>query len=226
MGLTTTEWFAIGLSLKVALVSTVLVVPLALWAGNWLVHSRFKGKALIETLFMFPLVLPPIVTGYLLLTLLHRNSFLGALVYDLLGVKIAFAFPGAVLAAAVVSFPLVLRPVKVALEMLDPHYVQVSRSLGTGRVGTFFKVVLPMTFPGIAAGAVLGFARALGEFGATIMLAGNVAGETTTIPLAIFTAFNRADGQGAVARLVVISVIISFLALVGAELLVRRQKGA
>lgn len=226
MGLTPLEQFAIGFSLRVSLWSVCIVVPLAVLTAHLFTRFDFRGKVLVETFFLFPLVLPPIVTGYLLLVATNRTSRVGALLHDLFGMEIAFAAPGAVLAAAVVSFPLVLRPVRVAMEAIDPRYIDVSRSLGVGRVRTFFRVVLPMSSPGILAGAVLGFARSLGEFGATIMLAGNIPFETTTIPLAIFSYFNRADGRDATVRLVVISVAICFVSLVASEILVRRRHRA
>jgi len=223
MGLTHLEYCAIGLSLKVSLCSVCVVVPLAVLTAHLLTRFDFKGKVLLETLFLFPLILPPVVTGYILLLAVNRNSRLGGLVFELFGIEIAFALPGAVLAAAVVSFPLVLRPVKVSMEAIDTHYIYVSRSLGVGRIGTFLRIILPMTLPGVLAGAVLGFARSFGEFGATIMLAGNIPFETTTLPLAIFSFFNRADGREATVRLVIISVVICFISLIISEYIVRRK---
>ncbi len=223
MGLTPLEQFAIGLSLKISLCSVCVVVPAAVLTAHLLTRFDFRGKVLLETLFLFPLILPPVVTGYLLLLAVNRNSWLGDMIFRLFEIEIAFAFPGAVLAAAVVSFPLVLRPVKVSMEAVDPHYIYVSRSLGVGRIGTFFRIIVPMTLPGVLAGALLGFARSFGEFGATIMLAGNIPFETTTLPLAIFSFFNRVDGREATVRLVIISVIICFISLVVSEYIVRRK---
>lgn len=224
--MTQLEWFAIGFSLQVALAAMVLVVPAAVAAAYWLSRHDFRGKLLVETLLLSPLVLPPLVTGYLLLIVFSPNTVIGGFFDSFFGVKIAFAGAGAVLAAAVVSFPLVLRPVRLSMEAIDPNYINVSRSLGVSRAGTFFKVILPMTYPGLLAGAVLGFARSLGEFGATIMLAGNIPFRTTTIPLAIFSTFNTADGEAATVRLVVISVAVSFAALAVSEYVARRWKRA
>lgn len=225
MELTPLEVFAIGFSLKVALASLCLAVLLAVAASLLLTRVRFRGKVVVETLFLSPLVLPPLVTGYLLL-LLSRNGPVGAAAWDLLGVDLAFAPPGAVLAAAVVSFPLVLRPVKLSMEAIDPSFLNVSRSLGLSRTRTFFRVVLPMIAPGLLSGAVLGFARSLGEFGAAIMVAGSVPFRTTTMPLAIFSFFNQANGDAPALRLVLISVAVSFASLAASEVVARRWRRA
>jgi molybdate transport system permease protein len=218
------ERFAILFSLKVALVSVLLAVPMALFLSYILINYRFRGKAVLENLFNLPLVLPPVVTGYLLLVLLNRNSLIGSLFETVFESDIAFAYPGAVIAATVVSFPLVLRPVKLAMQAVDQNYVLISRSLGVSKIRTFFKIVIPLSKSGIIAGAILGFARSIGEFGATIMLAGNIPFKTTTMPLAIFSSFNSAGGEPATIRLVIISIIISFIAMIISELFIRRNK--
>ena len=218
------ERFAVLFSLKVALVSVLLAVPIALILSYILVNYRFRGSAVLENLFNLPLVLPPVVTGYLLLLFLNRNSLIGSVFEIVFKSDIAFAYPGAVIAATVVSFPLVLRPVKLAMQSVDQNYVLISRSLGVSKIRTFFKVVIPLSKSGIIAGAILGFARSIGEFGATIMLAGNIPFKTTTIPLAIFSSFNTTGGEPATMRLVIISILISFVAMIISELFSRRNK--
>ncbi|MBM4373292.1 MAG: ABC transporter permease subunit, partial [Deltaproteobacteria bacterium] len=174
MGLSAAEWFAVRLSLQVSLAAVVLALPLAVALSLLLIRRPFRGRVLLEAVIMAPLVVPPVVTGYLLLLAVGPHTVPGTIFRRIFGGDLAFAPAGAVLAAAVVSFPLVFRPVRAALEGVDPTYVNVSRSLGVGRVRTFLRVVLPMAWPGMLTGAVLGFARSLGEFGATIMVAGNI----------------------------------------------------
>jgi molybdate transport system permease protein len=187
------ERFAILFSLKVALVSVLLAVPMALFLSYILINYRFRGKAVLENLFNLPLVLPPVVTGYLLLVLLNRNSLIGSLFETVFESDIAFAYPGAVIAATVVSFPLVLRPVKLAMQAVDQNYVLISRSLGVSKIRTFFKIVIPPF-------------------------------KTTTMTLAIFSSFNSAGSEPATIRLVIISIIISFIAMIISELFIRRNK--
>jgi molybdate transport system permease protein len=224
--MTPLEWFAIGLSLRVALASVLLTLPVAVAVAFCLVRYRVRGRSVLEALLMAPLVVPPLVTGYLLLVAVGPNSGLGTFFRALTGSDLAFSASGAVLAAAVVSFPLVYRPVKTAIEGIDPRYALVSRSLGVGRFRTFLRVTLPLAWPGVLSGVVLGFARSLGEFGATIMVAGNIPYRTTTVPLAIFSAFNQRDGEAAAARLVLVSLGISVVALVASEWLSRRARRA
>jgi len=220
--MTSLEWFAIGLTLRVALLSVCLTMPAAIAVGFVLVRYQFRGKALLESVLMAPLVVPPVVTGYLLLLALGPNSAPGSAFRAVFGSDLAFSPWGAVVAAAVVSFPLVLRPVKTALSGIDSTYALVSRSLGVGRVRTFLRVTLPLALPGVLSGAILGFARSLGEFGATIMVAGNIPYRTTTMPLAIYSYFNRTDGEAPALRLVLVSVAIAFLALLASDALARR----
>lgn len=224
--LTELEIFAVKQSFLIASVSVLLVLPAVILTAWFLVRFTFPGKILVETLVLFPLVLPPVVTGYLLLVLLKRDGIIGGLFHNLLGLELAFTPLAAAVASSVIIFPLVLRPIKISMESLDSSLINVSRGLGRGRFYTFFRVVLPLCLPGIIAGAVLGFARSLGEFGATIMVAGNVPFRTTTVPLAIFSFFNQIEGEGPVFRLVLISLILSFLALVLSEYFLRKQKHA
>jgi len=220
------ELNAVVLSLKVALLCTGISLPLALLIGYALARYEFAGKALIESFMHLPLVMPPVTTGYLLLLLFGSKGLFGAYLYDYFNIKLAFHFGGAVLAAVVVSFPLMLRSVRTAIEMVDPGYEAASRILGASATKTFFRITIPLAMPGILSGLVLSFARSLGEFGATITFAGNIAGETQTIPLAIYSYMQMPGYEGATLRLAFISVFISLVAMVFSEYFVRRLKKA
>lgn len=222
--LTDLEIFAIGQSLLVATLSVVFVLPWAVLTAYSLTRFRFPGKAFIESILLFPLVMPPVVTGYLLLLLLKKESLLGGFLYSFFHIELAFTTAGAVIASSVIIFPLILRPIRVSMESVNPDLIKVSRGLGRGIIPTFFRIVLPLSYRGIIAGSVLGFARSLGEFGATIMVAGNIPFRTTTIPMAVYSFFNRVDGSGPLRRLVIISLIISFGALMISEYFLRKQK--
>ncbi len=214
---------AVRLSLVVALLATLVGLVPAVLLGWVLARRDFPGKALVSTLVLAPLVLPPVVTGFLLLSLLGSRSPLGGVLAGL-GLPVPFTLLGASLAAMVVGLPLYVLAVRGAFEAVDPHYEEVSRSLGVPPARTFLRVSLPLALPGIAAGAVLAFARALGEFGATVVLAGNVEGETRTIALAVYTLLESPGGEGTTWTLVGASVVLSLLALVGYEALSRRQR--
>jgi molybdate transport system permease protein len=203
------------LSLEVAaLAVAVSVVPGVLIA--WLLARwEHPARALLQGAVMLPLVLPPVVTGYLLLWLLGRSRPLGQAWHALTGGHVAYTTAACVIAAAVVGFPLLVEAIRLAILGVDPRLERLSRSLGRGRWATFARVTLPLALPGLAAGAVLAFARALGEFGATIVLAGNVEGETRTIPVAVYTLLNVRGGEADVARLVAVSVTLAFGALLG-----------
>lgn len=181
--MTALEFFAIRQSLIVAFLSVLTVLPIVILLAYILTRFNFPGKILLETIVLFPLVLPPVVTGYLLLVLLKKQGLVGGLIFRLFGTEAAFSPFAAVAASSVIIFPLMLRPVKVSMESINPDLIKVSRGLGRNRVYTFLRIVLPLSLPGIIAGAVLGFARSIGEFGATIMVAGNIPFKTTTIPL-------------------------------------------
>ncbi len=196
--------------------ATIINLPLVLLTAHILTKSKFKGKMLIEAILIFPLVLPPLVTGYILLFVFSQSSPVGSFL-SRFGINFIFNLPAAVLASCVVSFPLMLRPVKLAMGSIDKGYLNISRSLGQNGLQSFFKVILPMSKSGIISGAVLCFARSIGEFGATIMLAGNIPHKTTTISMAIFSFFNSVDGELACFRLVIISIIISLIALLVSE---------
>lgn len=224
MGFTSAEWQAIGLSVKVALACTLVTVPLAIAAGYLLARRRFWGKSVVESLFHLPLVMPPVTTGFLLLLLLGSRSPLGGWLESVFGIRIAFSYAAAVIAAAVVSFPLAVRAVRTAMEMVDPGLEEASRLLGASRLKTFFRITMPLALPGILSGAILSFARSLGEFGATITFAGNIAGETQTLPLAIYALMQVPGKEEATLRLVLVSVVISLAAMLLSEWYLQKMK--
>jgi molybdate transport system permease protein len=219
--LTADEWSAVRLSLLVALTATLGSLPFGIVLGRLLARRQFVGKAAVETALSLPLVLPPVVTGYLLLVLLGRRGWLGRYLHGWLGVSLVFTWQGAALASAVMAFPLMVRAIRLAFAGVDPRLEQAARTLGAGPLETFFRVALPLARRGVVAGAVLAFARSLGEFGATVMLAGNIPGETQTIPLYIYTLSNSPGGMEQSVRLVVASVLIAAAALVASEWLER-----
>ena len=216
------EWDAIQLSLKVALLCTIFILPLAILVGWLLARKHFFGKAIVEGIVHLPLVLPPVTVGYILLILLGRNGWLGSFFYEHWGIQIAFSFPAAVIAAIVVSFPLVTRSIRLSVELVDKNYEDAARTLGASNLRVFFTITLPLALPGVISGAILAFARSLGEFGATISFAGNIAGETQTLPLAIFSTMQVPGQETSTLRLVIVSVILSLIAMIGAEYLNRR----
>ncbi|MFW6310280.1 MAG: molybdate ABC transporter permease subunit [Prolixibacteraceae bacterium] len=216
------EVTAIELSLKVAFMCTIFVLPVAVFVGWFLARKQFPGKAFVEGFLHLPLVLPPVTTGYLLLIFFGTNGWLGSWLYDLLGIRIAFSFPAAVIAAIVVSFPLVTRSIRLSIELVDKNFEEAARTLGASSLRVFFTVTLPLALPGVISGAILAFARSLGEFGATISFAGNIEGETQTLPLAIFSTMQIPGQEISTLRLVVVSVILSLLAMIGAEYLNRK----
>jgi molybdate transport system permease protein len=201
------------LSLQVAALAVVVSVVPGILIAWLLARWEHPVRALLQGAVMLPLVLPPVVTGYLLLWLLGRSRPLGHAWHALTGGHVAYTTAACVIAAAVVGFPLLVEAIRLAILGVDPRLERVSRSLGRGRWATFARVTLPLALPGLAAGAVLAFARALGEFGATIVLAGNVEGETRTIPVAVYTLLNVRGGEADVARLVAVSLTLAFGAL-------------
>jgi molybdate transport system permease protein len=224
--LTPEEWSVVALSLRVSLAAVALTLPLA-YALAWLLaRRRFPGRVLLDALVHMPLVLPPVVTGWLLLLLFGRNGPIGAWLDANFGVTLVFHWTGAALAAAVMALPLMVRAMRLSIEAVDRRLVDAARTLGARPGRAFLTITLPLSAPGIAAGAMLGFARSLGEFGATITFASNIAGETRTLPLAIYTGLQLPGGEALVTRLSIISVILSVAALVVSELLVRRSGGS
>ena len=218
------EYTVLFLSLKVGLLCVIISLPFAVLLGWVLARNNFRGKLILDGLCHLPLVLPPVVVGYLLLLLLGRRGFLGQILSDWFGLQIAFTWQGAVLAAAVVGFPLMLRAVRLAIESVDPRLERVARTLGANPLHVFFSITLRLATPGVLVGSLLAFARSLGEFGATITFVSNIAGETRTLPLAIFTYINQPDGEAAAARLVILSIILSLGALIASETIARKMK--
>jgi molybdate transport system permease protein len=222
MEMSPAEWTAILLSLRVAAVATVVATPLGI-ALAWLLARRdFWGKSALDAAIHLPLVLPPVVTGYLLLLSFGRHGLLGGFLADQLGIVFAFRWTGAALACGVMSFPLLVRPIRLSIEAVDQRLEQASATLGAAPWQVFATVTLPLALPGILAGMVLGFAKAIGEFGATITFVSNIPGETQTISSAIYSLIQTPDGDTAALRLVVISIVIATSALIGSEWFVRR----
>ncbi|MFO0904424.1 MAG: molybdate ABC transporter permease subunit [Pirellulales bacterium] len=222
--MTSAEWQALQLTLLVASVAVAASLPAAIALG-WLLAKRdFPGKLILETGCNLPLVLPPVVTGYLLLIVCGRRGPLGGLLEQTLGVRLVFDWKGAALAAAVVGFPLLVRPIRQAFTAVDDRLPQTARTLGATAWDAFWSVTLPLALPGIFSGVVLALARCMGEFGATVMIAGNIPGETRTVPLYIYTQLDAPDGLAGSYRLVVVSIVLAFAALVAAEWLERRGR--
>lgn len=214
---------AIRISLIVALLATLAGFPVAVASGWLLARRTFPGKTVVSTVLLGPLVIPPVVTGFLLLSVLGSESPLGRWLAGM-GISVPFTLLGAAVAALVVGLPLYVLSVRNAFESVDPHYEEVAWTLGEPPRRTFFRISLPLALPGIAAGAVLAFARSLGEFGATVVLAGNVEGQTRTIALAVYTLLESPSGQGITWTLVGASLVLALVALVGYEALSRRQR--
>lgn len=216
--LTTADYDAIRLSLKVAVAAMSLSLPFGVGAAYLLAFSRFRGKVLFEVLINLPLTLPPVVVGYLLLLLLGKRGWLGQLL-DATGIHIIFTWKAAVIASSVVGFPLLVRSIRLGMESIDRQLIQASRSLGATWHDTLLTVILPLSLRGIVAGSSLMFARSLGEFGATIVVAGDIPGITQTIPLAIYDYTSSPNGEALALALCVVSVAISLVVLVFHEAL-------
>lgn len=218
------EWIAVQLSLRVALVATLVALPFGVAAAYVLARKNFWGKSLLDALVHLPLVLPPVVTGYLLLITLGRRAPVGAWLADHLGIVFSFRWTGAALACGVMAFPLVVRPIRLSIEAIDRRLEEASHTLGANGFWAFATITLPLALPGIIAGGMLGFAKALGEFGATITFVSNIPGETQTISAAIYTLTQVPDGDRAAMQLVLVSIVISVAALVASEGLARRAQ--
>ena len=216
------EWTAVELSLRIALVATAWALPFGIAIGWLLARGKFWGKTVLDGLVHLPLVLPPVVTGYLLLMWFGRKGPIGAFLYDHFGVVFAFRWTGAALASGVMGFPLLVRPIRLALEAIDRRLEDAAGTLGANPALVFLTVTLPLALPGIVAGLLLCFARALGEFGATITFVSNIPGQTQTISAAIYTFLQIPDGDAAAGRLVVVAIVLSLAALITAEWLGRR----
>ena len=218
------DWLAVQLSLRIALVSTVVALPFGIAIAYVLARKNFWGKSLLDAVVHLPLVLPPVVTGYLLLITLGRRAPVGAWLADHLGIVFSFRWTGAALACGVMAFPLVVRPIRLSIEAIDRRLEDASKTLGGSAFWVFLTITLPLALPGIIAGAMLGFAKALGEFGATITFVSNIPGETQTISAAIYTLTQVPDGDRAAMQLVLVSIVISVAALVASEWLARRAQ--
>lgn len=220
--MTPDEWEVVLLSLKVGVVAVLATLPFAFALAWLLARGRFPGKVLLDALVHLPLVIPPVVTGWLLLLAFGANGPAGRWFEQWLGVSFMFRWTGAALASAVMALPLMVRAMRLSIEAVDRRLEDAARTLGASRWHCFRTITLPLAVPGLLAGAVLGFARSIGEFGATITFVSNIPGETRTIPIAIYGALQVPGGEAAVARLSLLAVVLSLAALVVSEMLARR----
>lgn len=220
--LTPLETEAVRLSLRVAVAAVAGSLPIGLLVAWLLARREFPGKTIVNGLVHLPLILPPVVVGYLLLVVLGRRGPLGAWLYDVFGITLAFTWKGAAIASAVMAFPLMVRAIRLSLESVDRRLEHAARTLGASPLRVFLTVTLPLTLPGILTGVVLGFARSMGEFGATITFVSNIPGETRTLPLALYSLVQTPGGGEGAMRLVIISVVLAMVALVASEMLTRR----
>ena len=218
------EWTAVTLSLRVAFWATLISLPFGVLVAYALARWEFPGRFLLNGIVHLPLILPPVVTGYLLLLTFGSRGPVGSLLQEI-GIVVAFRWTGAALAAAIMAFPLLVRAVRLSIEAVDPRLEQAGVTLGASKTWVFLTVTLPLTLPGIIAGAVLCFAKAIGEFGATITFVANIPGETQTLPSAIYAFLQIPGGEPAAIRLVIISIILAISALAVSELVARRIAG-
>lgn len=222
-GISAEEWAIILLSLKVGAVAILLTLPIAFALAWVLARGRFPGLVVLDALVHLPLVLPPVVTGWLLLLAFGAQGPAGRFLMQWFGISLIFRWTGAALAAGIMALPLMVRAMRLSIEAVDPRLEQAARTLGARPAHMFATITLPLALPGILAGAVLGFARSIGEFGATITFVSNIPGETRTLPLAIYSALQIPGAEGQVTRLALMSVALSLAALVASEMLVRRS---
>ena len=222
LDLSPAEWTAVLLSLRIALVATAFALPFGIAIGWLLARKEFWGKTLLDGLVYLPLVLPPVVTGYLLLISFGKKGPIGAFLADHFGIVFSFRWTGAALSCGIMGFPLMVRPIRLALEAIDRRLEEAAGTLGAGRFLVFLTITLPLALPGIIAGAVLCFARALGEFGATITFVSNIPGETQTISAAIYTLMQIPGGDAAAGRLVLFAIALALAALVVSDWFARR----
>jgi molybdate transport system permease protein len=222
MTLSDAEWAALLLSLRVSVWAMICTLPIALWVAWILARKSFWGKGVLNAAVHLPLVLPPVVTGYLLLIGFGRNGPLGQVLYDWFGITLAFRWTGAALAAGIMGFPLMVRAIRLAIEAVDPKLEQAAATLGASRISVFVRVTLPLIMPGVLAGAIMGFAKAMGEFGATITFVANIPGQTQTLPSAIYAFLQVPGEENAAFRLVVLALIVALGAVVVSEWLARR----
>ena len=220
--LTALEQEALSLSLLVASWAVIISLPFAIAVAWVLARKTFWGKIALDGLVHLPLVIPPVVLGYILLVGLGRNSLVGSWFYETLGIQFSFNWKGAALAAAIMGFPLMVRAIRLSLEAIDPKLETAAKTLGANPLAVFLRVTLPLMLPGLIAGLFLAFARAFGEFGATITFVSNIPGQTRTLPIAIYTALQSPGGDAAAARMVILSIAIAIIALILSEVLGRR----
>jgi molybdate transport system permease protein len=211
------EWQAVELSLRVSFWATAVSLPFGILVAYALARWRFPGKQLLNGLVHLPLILPPVVTGYLLLVAFGRRGFIGQPLEEWFGIVFAFRWTGAALAAAVMAFPLMVRAIRLAIEAVDPRLEAAAATLGASPVWVFVTVTLPLILPGIVAGSILGFAKAMGEFGATITFVSNIPGQTQTLPTAIYSFLQVPRGEDDAMRLVIVAIVVAMLALVLSE---------
>ena len=216
------EWTAVRLSLQIALTATAFSLPIGLLAGYALARWRFPGKMLLDGIIHLPLVLPPVVTGYILLVLLGRRGVLGAFLAEHLGIVFSFRWTGAALACGVMGFPLMVRPIRLAIEAIDRRLEDAAGTLGANGLWIFVLITLPLALPGLLVGSILCFAKALGEFGATITFVSNIPGETQTLSAAIYTYTQVPGGDANAWRLTAVAIVIALLALVASEIVQRK----
>lgn len=221
--LTPEEWGIVALTLQVGGVALLVTLPVAFGLAWALARGRFPGKVLLDAAVHLPLVVPPVVTGWLLLLAFAPSGPIGAFLQDAFGVSVLFRWTGAAIASGIMALPLMVRAMRLSIEAVDRRMESAAATLGAGKWRVFATITLPLSMPGILAGAVLGFARSIGEFGATITFVSNVPGQTQTLPLAIYSALQRPDGEPMVLRLAAISVALSLAALIASELLARRS---
>jgi molybdate transport system permease protein len=221
MTLSPEEWTAVRLSLRVAVVATVLSLPFGIAIAMALARGRFWGRSILDGIVLLPLVLPPVVTGYILLILVGRRGPIGSFLFDHFGIVFSFRWTGAALACAVMGFPLLVRAIRLSIESVDARLEEAAGTLGANRGWVFVTVTLPLIVPGIIAGMILCFAKAMGEFGATITFVSNIPGETQTLPSAIYTFTQVPNGDAGALRLTVVSVAIAMIAVLASELMAR-----
>lgn len=220
--LTPLEWTAFKLSLGVSLAAVTASLPLGIGSAWILSRYRFPGKSLLDGLIHLPLVLPPVVTGYVLLLLFGRKGVIGSFLYETFGFTVAFTWKGAALASAVMAFPLLVRAVRLSIDAIDQRLERTARTLGAGPLRVFFSISFPLMAPGIITGFILAFARSLGEFGATITFVSNIQGETQTLPLALYSLTQIPDGEAGALRLCIMAVFLAMAALIISEWMTKR----
>lgn len=218
------EISALLLSLKVASVAVLFSLPLGIVCAWVLARKNFPGKALFDSFIHLPLVLPPVVIGYILLVSMGRQGVIGSFLYEWTGLSFSFSWRGAALAAAIVSFPLMVRAIRLSFEAVDIKLEQAARTLGSSPLRVFFTITLPLTLPGIVSGMVLAFARSLGEFGSTITFVSNIPDETRTIPLAMYSFIQTPGAEHEAARLCIIAIIIAVLSLTASQWLAKKAQ--